>query len=79
MLKKPWIKVSDTVTINLNFIIKVIRQANSSAVEGIMFFHSSSGAGSNQFVGYADAATADAAYEQILSLLNTEAMLADLS
>lgn len=79
MLKKPWIKVSATVTINLNYIIKIVRQANSTAVEGIMFFHASSGTGSNQFVGYADATAADAAYNQILSLMNDEAALVDLT
>lgn len=79
MLKKPWIKVSATVTINLNYIIKVVRQANATAVEGIMFFHASSGTGSNQFVGYADATAADEAYSRVLALLNGEATLTDLT
>ena len=79
MLKKPWIKVSDTVTINLNYIIKIVRQANSTAVEGIMFFHASSGTGSNQFVGYADSTEADAAFAEILALMDSNAALVDLT
>jgi len=79
MIKKPWIQVSATILINLNYIIKITRQASSTGAEGIMFFHASSGNGSNQFVPYASSGDADTKFAEIVALMNAEAVTTDIT
>ncbi len=61
---KIWVKVSSTIVINMDHIVKAIRMQNSLTEEGIMFSHalSSSTGGGNQWVGYASGTLADEAY-----------------
>lgn len=76
-MKKSWIKLSATVLINLNFIIKIVRI--SDAAEGIIVFHSSSGTGASQRVNYASSAIADAKFTEIIALLDSQTAYTDIS